>query len=119
MGLRNTSKHGVHLDWLMGGNPGAIEAQEKRGQDELVTGNLLPTDVTGKEKLEGLGVVFGEPLESDPLFCEAQIPNGWQILATDHSMWNELQDENGDVVARIFYKAAFYDRRAHMHIKED
>ena len=115
--ITNTSKSECHPDWLLGGNPDAIEAQEKRGQDELVNSKLLPTDVQDRAEIEKLGVIFGEPIEGDPLFCKAQIPNGWKVIATDSPMRSELLDENGVAKASIFYKAAFYDRYAFMCLK--
>ena len=114
--ITNTSKNEMHMEWCMGGNPGAIEAQEKRGQGELVNSSKLPSKVVGKEELEAMGVVFGEPLADGPLFCEASLPDGWEKRATEHSMWSELFDSLGNKVASIFYKAAFYDRGAHMHV---
>lgn len=116
--ITNTSVKESNLSWLFGGSPRSILTQESRGQEELVNSEQLPTEIDGKEKLEALGVVFGEPLEDDPLFCNAQLPYGWKKRPTDHSMWSELVDASGNVVAGIFYKAAFYDRRAFMHFKE-
>ena len=117
--ITNTSKHEVNPLWLMGGNPNAIEDQEARGQQELVNSSQLPVEVRGKEKLEELGVVFGPPCEDDPLFCNASLPDGWNIKATDHSMHSDVIDSDGKVTATIFYKAAFYDRKAHMSFCEE
>ena len=115
--ITNTSVQEVNTSWLFGGSPDAIEAQEARGQNELIESTQLPIEVNGKEELESLGVVFGSQMENDPLFCEATLPNGWKKRATDHPMWSELIDENDNVVASIFYKAAFYDRRASMRFQ--
>lgn len=117
MGITNTQKDEAHPEWCMGGNPGAIEAQEARGQEELVDSTQLPTVVRGdKAVLEAEGVVFGEPLPNDPIFCDATLPEGWAKRPTDHSMWSELVDATGTVRAKIFYKAAFYDRKASMSV---
>jgi hypothetical protein len=35
MTITNTKMSDAHPEWLMGGNPAAIEAQEARGQFEL------------------------------------------------------------------------------------
>lgn len=112
----NTTKEEAHHGWLMGGNPGAIEAQEKRGQSQLVSSDVLPAkcDATSLATLEAAGVVFGEPVEGDPLFRHAILPAGWKKVATDHDMWSDLVDAAGVVRAEIFYKAAFYDRSAFM-----
>jgi len=48
------------------------------------------------------------------LFIQAKLPDGWKKVATDHSMWTDLVDNKDRVRAHIFYKAAFYDRSAHI-----
>lgn len=116
--ITNTAKDDVHNEWLLGRNPKAIEDQEKRGQKELLNSAQLPTEIEkeDKEVLKNLGVVFGEPLPNDPIFCDAKLPDGWKLQVTDHSMWTELLDADNKVIAHIFYKAAFYDRSAFMRI---
>lgn len=96
---------------------GGIEAQEARGQRELVNTDSLPTECDNREAMEAHGVKFGEPYKDDPLFCDAILPTGWKKQATDHSMHSEVVDAKGRVRAEIFYKAAYYDRRASMHMK--
>jgi len=117
--ITNTSKTPRH-DWLFGMNPGAIEKQEAQGQREFVESTLLPTDFNfcKKEDFEALGFKFGEPVEGDPMFCEATLPDGWKKRATDHSMWSEIVDDTGKVRAMIFYKAAFYDRDAFIRLQQ-
>lgn len=105
------------LEALLGGNSAhAIERQEKRGQVALVNSCALPIKFNSgtKEQLEGFGVVFGEPI--DDLFCNATLPEGWKKMATDHSMWSKLIDQQGRERASIFYKAAFYDRDAFINV---
>ena len=63
-----------------------------------------------KERYKKLG--FENLQKVDDLFYKAKAPNGWRIEPTEHSMWNHLFDEDERMVARIFYKAAFYDRSA-------
>lgn len=94
--------------------PGGIERQEAKGQEELVHTEMLPKEMHNahRDQLEKIGFVFGENI--DDLFVKAQLPRGWKKLATDHSMWSELHDEQSRVRARIFYKAAFYDRSANI-----
>jgi len=113
--ITNTGVNEFYPEWCLGGNPGAIEAQESRGEEELLASAILPTNVHGREKLEAQGVMFGEPLPDDPLFCYARLPAGWKKRATDHSMWIEIVDNEGTVQAKIFYKAAFYDRSATLY----
>ncbi len=98
------------------GQSGAIENQEAEGQRQLCESTQLPTEVTdtSKKALEDAGVVFGESSKDDDIFCSATLPEGWEVKPTDHSMWSALHDANGNVRANIFYKAAFYDRSAHM-----
>lgn len=93
--------------------PGGIEAQEAAGQQQFVNSTMLPKDCPRAE-LEALGVVFGE--EVDDLFIRATLPAGWKKQATNHSMWSELLDDQFRKRGAIFFKAAFYDRSAHMHL---
>lgn len=102
-----------HPEWVMGGNPQAIRAQEKEGQRELANSELLPVEGTSNEaEWAAIGVKLGKPKKGDPLFRHVILPSGWKIVPTDHDMWSKLVDDKGRVRAEIFYKAAFYDRRA-------
>ena len=96
--------------------PGGIEAQEAQGQQDFVASTTLPIEVNHgtREDFEAMGVVFGESV--DDLFCEAQLPEGWEKKPTDHSMWSDLVDDKGRKRGSIFYKAAFYDRRASLNV---
>jgi hypothetical protein len=101
------------LELLAGTADGAIERQEARGQANLVLTQVLPTNMHGNRAvLEAWGITFGEPFPNDPLFCPAQLPDGWRKVATDHRMWTDLVDARGLKRASIFYKAAAYDREA-------
>lgn len=95
--------------------PGGIEAQEAAGQQDFVVSETLPKEMLHgctQEKLESVGILFGDDV--DDIFVNVVLPNGWQKRPTDHSMWSDLLDANGYVRASIFYKAAFYDRKAHI-----
>lgn len=96
--------------------PGGIEASEARGQAQLVRSEVLPKEIRPADRaaLEAGGVVFGDPVEGDDLFVHAKLPPGWSKVATDHAMWSKLVDDKGRERAGIFYKAAFYDRKAHL-----
>lgn len=97
--------------------PGGIERQEAMGQAAFVgTKSSLPIECPRAE-LEALGFVFGEPI--DDLFVSVTFPAGWSKKATDHSMWSDLLDDQGRKRGSIFYKAAFYDRRAFMHLERE
>jgi hypothetical protein len=102
----------------------AIENQEKRGQKMVVEYHRLPKSTSGcsnihpkrddleftKSQYEKMGIKIIN--DYDDLFWDVQLPSGWEIKATDHSMWNELLDDKGRKRASFFYKAAFYDRDA-------
>jgi hypothetical protein len=104
----------VFLDAYSTGDPsGAIERQEARGQRQVAALSQLPCD-SPWDKLEQLGIKRLE--DGDGVLCRAQLPEGWQIVPTDHAMWSRLVDEKGRERAGMFYKAAFYDRSAHLHL---
>lgn len=98
--------------------PGGIEAQEAQGQRDLcVNGGLLPID--GGRRYQGEFEVIGIKFlgKADDLFYKVELPQGWRIAPTDHSMWSELLDAKCRKRAGIFYKAAFYDRSAHCNLE--
>lgn len=93
--------------------PGSIERQESAGQAELCRTEVLPKECPRAE-LEKFGVVFGD--DHDDLFVNVTLPAGWKKRATDHSMHSDLVDDKGRKRGSIFYKAAFYDRKADMYL---
>lgn len=107
-----TSKDEVRPDWLFGFNPNAIERQEAQGQAALVESPQLPVNGSEDPCFEKMGIIWGDPTPGDEIFRQAQLPEGWKKQPTDHAMWSHLVDDKGRVRARIFYKAAFYDRSA-------
>lgn len=104
---------------LFGGDPVGIEAMERHGREELVRSEYLPTDGIAKYKkpLERWGFSFGVTDLEDPLFTEAQLPPGWRKRGTEHAMWSEILDAEHRVRLSLFYKAAFYDRRAFLRVE--
>jgi len=111
----NTSKH-PNPEWLRGGDPDAIVQQEADGQKEMLRATTLPSSMGApRETYEELGFEFGEIVRDDPMFIEAKLPEGWEKRPTDHSMWSEIVDTRGIRRVAVFYKAAFYDRAAHMY----
>jgi len=99
----------------MDATPGGIEASEKRGQTELVNSTNIPIEMhPGREAFEAVGFTFGDAV--DELFVSATLPVGWTREATGHSMHSNILDDNGRVRVSVFYKAAFYDRRANCHL---
>lgn len=99
--------------------PGGIEHQEKCGQIEQSLLETLPKEGTSGEdrnQFEAFGFVFGS--DADDLFVNVQFPKGWGKKVTDHAMWSDLIDDKGRKRGSIFYKAAFYDRKAHCHLEQ-
>jgi hypothetical protein len=96
----------------------AIYDQEADGQRSLVNSDTLPSEMSSEARqvLEQAGVVFGELVEGDPLFIYVTLPPGWTKQGTSHSMHSNLLDDKGRVRANMFYKAAFYDRRADLNL---
>ena len=102
------------------GASGMIENQEAAGQSDFVNSTTLPTKImtdNGKEILEKAGVVFGEEVEDDPLFQYITLPEGWTREGTGHSMHSDVLDDKGRKRISVFYKAAFYDRKASCSLK--
>jgi hypothetical protein len=98
--------------------PGLIEASELNGQRELVGSTRLPVDTDeGDDAYISLGFAFRPADPDDPIFRESRSPEGWTRRAADnHAMWSYIVDEHGVDRVAIFYKAAFYDRRAFMRL---
>jgi hypothetical protein len=101
-----------------GGPSGSIERMEAQGQREIVNSTVLPAQFSygSDEELVELGFKLGDKVEGDPLFRHAELPSGWAREGSDHAMWSHVVDELGRRRVNVFYKAAFYDRRADMSI---
>ena len=99
---------------LVTGLPGGIDRQERAGQREIVESDVLPVDGFDEAALAALGFVAGGVVPGDPLFRYVRLPPGWTRVATDHAMWSKIADEAGCERIDVFYKAAYYDRRAFM-----
>lgn len=115
----NTTTKDSHVEWLFGGNPDAIVAQEAEGQKELIESLQLPRkcsqprDITNaSEQYQKMGIKVFPTSKGDELFIGVKLPDGWKKEATEHEMWNNLIDDKGRTRATFFYKAAFYDRKA-------
>lgn len=101
-----------------------IERMERDGQRQLVNSDRLPSRINApgrpqaeaRAEFEALGFTFGDPDPDDPMFMSATLPEGWKREGSDHAMWSYLLDTAGRQRVGIFYKAAFYDRSAHMHL---
>lgn len=97
--------------------PGGIEAQERAGQAMTNLQQTLPVHMINctRADFEALGFVFGEAL--DDLFVKVTFPAGWRKQATTHAMHSDLLDNKARRRGGIFYKAAFYDRRADVNLR--
>ena len=96
--------------------PGAALARaERQGLEANRCDETLPTNMGDQRPIfEKMGISFHGEVEGDPLFTKATLPPGWRKEHTGHSMGLVLLDDKGRERASIFYKAAFYDRNAHM-----
>ncbi|MBX6750944.1 MAG: hypothetical protein IRY85_14940 [Micromonosporaceae bacterium] len=94
-----------------------IENMERDGQRQLVASTDLPTKGSEDPEFAKLGFTFGDPYPDDPLFRPATLPTGWRREGSDHPMWSYIVDDRGRRRVAVFYKAAFYDRRADMRLE--
>jgi hypothetical protein len=106
--------------------PEMVEAMEAEGQRELVNSDTMPAspayyqDKVGCEaKLLEMGFTLGAPDQADPLFRPVTLPHGWKRAGSNHSMWSYIVDDKGLRRVAMFYKAAFYDRRAFYTIESN
>lgn len=116
--IENTSQRPTefHLLGAMDDHTGYVEGMESAGQRQLVESTDLPTQGSSDPEFLRLGFTFGEPHKHDPLFRPATLPEGWKKVAKDHAMGSAIIDELGRERVDVFYKAAYYDRRADMHL---
>jgi len=107
-------------NFLVAATPGGIERQEAEGQRDLVNAEVtrLPREVVVPPqrgpRLENVYAQSGIEVigDYDDLFVNVKLPAGWKLVATEHPMHSRLLDERGRERAAVFYKAAFYERRA-------
>lgn len=120
MSIENTADRdpAFHLLGGLAGMDEYIGGMERQGQQQLVHSDRLPTKVQHgtDEDFLALGFTFGDPDPADPLFRPATLPEGWSREGSDHAMWSYIVDTNGRQRVGVFYKAAFYDRKAEMSI---
>jgi len=107
-------------DKMAGKSPDhSILRQEATGQRQACAQTTrLPVDGT-REQVDVwavIGIKIGDPIEDDSIWCSVEMPAGWKLEPTDHSMWSKLVDDKGHTRAKMFYKAAFYDRSCHIHL---
>lgn len=108
-------------NFVVASTPGGIEAQEAQGQRDFVSNETLPLECLhyngdADELLKSLGFELGDAV--DDLFRSVKLPDGWSKKPTEHSMWSRVVDASGRERLAVFYKAAFYDRRAHFSFRQ-
>lgn len=103
----------ILLGAMVEGTSEHITNMEAKGQKEIVASQELPIEGSGHPAFAKWGFQFGEA--TDDIFRKATLPSGWTKEATEHSMWSVIKDDKGRQRAMVFYKAAFYDRAAHMN----
>ncbi|MGW4422591.1 hypothetical protein [Streptosporangium sp. NPDC004631] len=118
---RNTRDEIIPIPALHGVSiPGAIEAQEAAGGAAMAAEDceVIPTAIRGgtDADLIALGFVLGEVDPSDRLFRQATLPAGWKRRGGGHSMHTDITDELGRPRMAVFYKAAWYERKAFLSI---
>lgn len=93
----------------------ALGAEQLRNQRTVLPTKGLAND---RERWGKIGVEVGTICSEDPLFTQAVLPDSWTIEegSSSSDYWSVLKDENGYVRAKLFYKAAFYDRRASINL---
>ena len=102
----------LHLAGLvLEGQSNYIENMEAEGQRQLVDSDRIPVEGPADALIE-LGFTLGDVDPADPLFRSCTLPEGWTRAATEHAMNSTINDERGVERIEVFYKAAFYDRKA-------
>lgn len=116
--IENTAKRPAeaHLVGLIGSDT-YVPDMEAEGQHQLVNSSRMPAGGDWGT-LEALGFTKGDPVSGDPLFVEATLPRAWKKQGTDHAMHTDVVDERGLPRVDVFYKAAFYDRRASFDVMD-
>jgi hypothetical protein len=117
--IENTSKRDreIHFAGMWGGQDRYISEMESAGQRELVHSDRLPAEAGPSDAdFEAVGFTFGAVDPGDDLFRPATLPEGWKREGSDHAMWSYILDQHGRRRVEVFYKAAFYDRKAFMRL---
>ena len=101
---RITNPHSVPDEFRFKGITNSMEWEERQ---EIVNRNNIEYT---KQQYERMGIKIIE--EYDDLFYSVELPEGWEIKGTDHSLWSTVTDDKGRKRISVFYKGAFYDREA-------
>jgi len=120
--IKNTASGSADnlIHYMLGGT---VEQQEEQGRNELIIADQLPKtnndfDRSALEIYKKIGVEIVEDNNNDDLFFSVKLPKGWSKKCTGHNLWTDLLDDKGRKRACIFYKAAFYDRKAFINFEK-
>lgn len=106
---RKLNDHKIPREIFWAGTAQEMDYETKR---QITSANI---EAYTRVQYEKMGIEIVD--EADDLFWNVKLPNGWEVKATDHSMWNEVVDNNGRKRMTFFYKAAFYDRSAFSNLQ--
>jgi hypothetical protein len=100
----------------MSGEENVLENFEKERGEEAARSNYLAKRMKPEKEIwELLGFTFTD-IPGDDVLCQANLPKGWKIVDTEHHMYKDIIDEMGRKRGSMFYKAAIYDKSAHMSL---
>ena len=91
---------------------GVEDSMEWDEKEKIVTQNNIEYT---KQQYEKMGITILD--EYDELFWNVILPDGWEVRATNHCMWNDLYDDKKRKRAEYFCKGSFYDRDAFVNFK--
>jgi hypothetical protein len=106
---RKLNDHSVPREIFWAGTTQDMDYETKR---QITSANIEAYTRIQYEKM-GIEIIS----ETDDLFWNVKLPEGWEVKATNHSMWNEVRDNKGRKRMTFFYKAAFYDKSAFSNLQ--
>ena len=116
MSYRDNLYQALMLARLMSGETHVVGKMEAECQQDAVRNTTVAKRMNpDREEWEKLGFTFSE-IPGDSVLCNATLPKGWRLEASDHPMWNYIYDEKGRKRGQMFYKSSFYDRDANMSL---
>ena len=81
---KKINDHNVPREIFWAGVPQTADYDTKRA----ITTENVENYTKAEYKKMGIKIIS----EADDLFWNVKLPKGWEIKATDHSMWNEVRD---------------------------
>ena len=105
----------VNLVGMLGeGTDDYILGMEAAGGAQLLASSLMPAEADW-DNLTALGFTKGDPVPGDDLFVNCTLPAGWTRKSLSDPRGSVVLDERGIERVSVFYKAAFYDRKANAY----